>query len=107
MLGGGSHCHNGHMRFLTLFLLLVIFSAAAEIVYQGKVVRIVDGDTLVLLVDEKQHKIRLSDIDTPRAETALWHQGETGIIRPGLWQARSSSGSDGGPLWPNCRARIC
>ncbi len=71
MLGGGSHCHNGHMRFLTLFLLLVIFSAAAEIVYQGKVVRIVDGDTLVLLVDEKQHKIRLSDIDTPERKQSF------------------------------------
>jgi len=53
------------MRYLPLLLLLIIFSASAETVYQGKVVRIVDGDTLVLLVDEKQHKIRLSDIDTP------------------------------------------
>jgi endonuclease YncB( thermonuclease family) len=34
-------------------------------VYHGKVVRIVDGDTLTLIVDSKQHKIRLSDIDTP------------------------------------------
>ena len=54
------------MRYLALlFLLLITFPAAAETVYQGKVVRIVDGDTLVLLVVEKQHKIRLSDIDTP------------------------------------------
>ena len=53
------------MRYLPLLLFLVIFPAPAETVYQGKVVRIVDGDTLVLLVDEKQHKIRLSDIDTP------------------------------------------
>ena len=53
------------MRYLSLFLLLISFPTPAETVYQGKVVRIVDGDTLVLLVDEKQHKIRLSDIDTP------------------------------------------
>ena len=53
------------MRYLSLLLLLVSFSVPAETVHQGGVVRIVDGDTLVLLVDEKQHKIRLSDIDTP------------------------------------------
>lgn len=53
------------MRYLSLILLLVIFPVSAETIHQGKVVRIVDGDTLVLLVDEKQHKIRLSDIDTP------------------------------------------
>ena len=53
------------MRYLPLLLLLITFPAPAETVHEGKVVRIVDGDTLVLLVDEKQHKIRLSDIDTP------------------------------------------
>jgi endonuclease YncB( thermonuclease family) len=53
------------MRYLALFLILVSFLTSAETVHQGKVVRIVDGDTLVLLVDEKQFKIRLSDIDTP------------------------------------------
>ena len=53
------------MRYLPLLLLLITFPAPAETVHEGKVVRIVDGDTLVLLVDEKQNKIRLSDIDTP------------------------------------------
>jgi micrococcal nuclease len=53
------------MRYLSLFLLLISFTASAETVHQGKVVRIADGDTLTLLVDSKQHKIRLSDIDTP------------------------------------------
>ena len=47
---------------LALFLPILV---AASSIHEGKVVRIVDGDTLVLLVDEKQHKIRLSDIDTP------------------------------------------
>ncbi len=53
------------MRYLPLPLLLITFPAPAKTVHHGKVVRIVDGDTLVLLVDEKQKKIRLSDIDTP------------------------------------------
>ncbi len=46
-------------------MLLAILPASAETVYQGKVIKIADGDTLTLLVDSKQLKIRLSDIDTP------------------------------------------
>ena len=32
---------------------------------EGNVVGITDGDTLTLLVDRTQHKIRLAQIDTP------------------------------------------
>ena len=53
------------MRYPLLLLLLVTFSVPAEAVYYGKVVKIADGDTLTLLVDSEQLKIRLSDIDTP------------------------------------------
>ena len=53
------------MRYLTLLLLLVSFPTTAETVYHGKVVNIADGDTLTILVDNEQHKIRPSDIDTP------------------------------------------
>ena len=53
------------MRYLSLLLLLATFLASAETVYQGKVVKIADGETLTLLVDSQQHKIRLSDRDTP------------------------------------------
>ncbi len=45
--------------------LLLPILAVAEQVYEGQVVKIADGDTLTLLVDSKQLKIRLSDIDTP------------------------------------------
>jgi endonuclease YncB( thermonuclease family) len=50
---------------LLLILLLVPLSLFADTVHEGKVIRIVDADTLVLLVDQHQRKIRLSDIDTP------------------------------------------
>ena len=32
---------------------------------QGKVIGITDGDTLTILMDRKQYKIRLAEIDTP------------------------------------------
>ena len=59
------------MRYLPLLLVLVITPAPAEIVYHGKVVKIADGNTLTLLVDSKQHRIRLSDIDTPERKQPL------------------------------------
>jgi len=33
--------------------------------YTGKVISIADGDTIKILVDQTQHKIRLAEIDTP------------------------------------------
>ncbi len=50
----------------TVFLLLLVaaFPALSAPVQYGKVVKIADGDTLTILVDKQQHKIRLSDIDT-------------------------------------------
>ena len=50
----------------TLFvsiLLLSLNSLAEEL--SGKVVGVTDGDTLTLLVDQNQYKIRLAEIDTP------------------------------------------
>jgi len=48
-----------------VFFCLASFTGSAEIL-EGKVVRIVDGDTLVLLDANKvQHRVRLSGIDTP------------------------------------------
>ena len=54
----------GLIWWLLLLALFAVASAnAAE--YTGKVVAIADGDTLTLLVDHRQLKIRLAEIDTP------------------------------------------
>ena len=46
---------------------VLLFSplAAAAIDSTGKVVAIADGDTLTLLVDKTQHRIRIDGIDAP------------------------------------------
>jgi endonuclease YncB( thermonuclease family) len=46
---------------------VLLFSplAAAAVDLTGKVVAIADGDTLTLLVDEMQHRIRIDGIDAP------------------------------------------
>jgi len=50
-------------RAIFLWILLVL-PARADIL-TVKVVSIADGDTLTILVDQTQHKIRLHGIDTP------------------------------------------
>ena len=47
---------------LAMWVLATSLSAAT---LTGRVVKIADGDTLTILIGEKQEKIRLSDIDTP------------------------------------------
>ena len=48
-----------------LYSLLVVTCAHSAEVYTGKVVSIADGDTLTILVDNRQIKVRLASIDTP------------------------------------------
>ncbi len=57
------------MHYLVSLLLLAASLVSAETIHQGEVVKIADGDTLTLLVDNEQHKIRLSDIDTQKGNS--------------------------------------
>ena len=107
MLGGGFHCHTRHMRYLPLLLLLAGISVSAETIHQGKVVKIADGDTLTLLVDSEQLKIRLSDIDTPERKQPFGTKAKQALSEAGLWQAGPCSGSDSGPLRTDCGAGLC
>lgn len=47
------------------FVLLTLFFPALLIAWDGKVVSITDGDTIKVLKDGKQFKIRLASIDCP------------------------------------------
>ncbi len=54
-----------HVTSILFFALTFITSTAFPNELIGTVVGITDGDTLKLLVDRKQYKIRLAAIDTP------------------------------------------
>ena len=56
-------------RIITATLLSLVFCvfASAETL-TGKVVRIADGDTFTLLINKKQHRIRLHGIDAPETK---------------------------------------
>ena len=52
------------LRLFGLVMLLVGSSAGAETI-TGKVVKVADGDTITILVDREQVRVRLANIDTP------------------------------------------
>ena len=58
------------MRALLLLLVLAAPAAWAETLV-GKVVKVSDGDTLTLLVESKQVKVRLVEIDAPESKQAV------------------------------------
>ena len=54
------------MRHVTIFFLFLVSTSCIAETLEGKVVRIVDGDTLVVLDRiNAQHRVRLAGIDTP------------------------------------------
>jgi endonuclease YncB( thermonuclease family) len=60
------------MRFTLLFAILFTHCLAQAGTLTGRVVRITDGDTLVVLdANEAQHKIRLAGIDAPERGQAF------------------------------------
>jgi len=57
-------------RALLLLFVLAAPAAWAETLH-GKVVGVSDGDTLTLLIDRKQVKVRLTEIDAPEIKQAF------------------------------------
>ena len=52
-------------RIAAAIALWMALTPALAATLEGRVVKIADGDTLTMIVDGQQEKIRLSDIDTP------------------------------------------
>jgi endonuclease YncB( thermonuclease family) len=58
------------VRALLLFFVLAAPAAWGDTLY-GRVVKVSDGDTLTLLVEGKQLKVRLIEIDAPESKQAF------------------------------------
>lgn len=51
---------------IAVILFLLPFSTVADV--NGKVVRVLDGDTIDILKDNKSYRVRLADIDAPEKQ---------------------------------------
>jgi endonuclease YncB( thermonuclease family) len=58
-------------RLAPLPVLFSLFSALAHADFDGRVVKVHDGDTLTILVQEKQIRVRLDSIDAPELGQAF------------------------------------
>lgn len=66
---------------LIAIMLMLMSSAANSDTLTGHVVGITDGDTLTLLVDRQQYKIRISGIDAPERHQAWGDKSKANISR--------------------------
>ena len=77
------------LRLAAFILLLLTLPLAQAETLSGRVVRVTDGDTIVVLDASKvQHKIRLTGIDAPERGQALRYEVERAPVRSGCRQIR-------------------
>jgi endonuclease YncB( thermonuclease family) len=66
--------------FLILIIALSVSAGSAGPVYDGKVVGVSDGDTLIVLTPEKQQiKVRLAEIDAPEKSQAFGQRAKQSL----------------------------
>lgn len=53
------------MRFWVFLFSIIVASTAMAEVISGRVVGVADGDTITVLADNREHKVRLAGIDAP------------------------------------------
>ena len=74
-------------RLVVSLLLILIFPLAQADTLTGRVVRVTDGDTIVVLDASKvQHKIRLTGYRCPRTPPGLRHEVQGASVRSGRRQ---------------------
>jgi len=52
---------------------------SAKKVYEGKVVKVTDGDSINILIDETQFRIRLAEIDAPERGQPYWKKSREAL----------------------------
>lgn len=68
------------VRWLLSAWLLAAWSAYADS-FEGKVVHVTDGDTLTVLVQRKQIRVRLVEIDAPESKQHFGRRSQQSLRR--------------------------
>jgi endonuclease YncB( thermonuclease family) len=102
-------------RLLPILLALAAIASARAEILEGKVIRISDGDTLVVLdASRKQHKIRVSGIDAPEKAQAFGNRARQHLASMAFgkpvtveWRKRDKYGRIIGKVLANCDQPGC
>jgi endonuclease YncB( thermonuclease family) len=71
------------MRRILLCILGVIAPITALADFTGRVVKVADGDTITVLVDERQVRVRLESIDAPESKQAFGKRSQQSLAQAG------------------------
>jgi len=102
-------------RLLPILLALAATSPAKAEILEGKVIRISDGDTLVVLdANRKQHKIRVIGIDAPEKAQAFGNRARQHLASLAFgksvtveWRKHDKYGRIVGKVLANCDQPGC
>lgn len=74
------------MRIKNLKLILLLCLPLSLFAFPAKVIKISDGDTITVLSDKEQTKVRLYGIDAPEKKRGLWQSNDP--TPPWEWRKR-------------------
>lgn len=102
-------------RLLPILLALAATAPARAEILEGKVIRISDGDTLVVLdANRKQHKIRVVGIDAPETAQAFGNRARQNLASLAFgktvtieWQKQDKYGRIVGKVLADCDQPGC
>ena len=69
------------MRAVLLLVVLTVAPGAALADFTGRVVKVADGDTLTVLVNRKQIRVRLDGIDAPERGQAFGKRAQQSLAQ--------------------------
>jgi endonuclease YncB( thermonuclease family) len=94
-----------YTRQLLSVLFLASCSAHAD-TFEGAVVRVVDGDSLIILVDQQQIRVRLKEIDAPELKQPFGKHSLQSLMQicadktaRVLWTEKDRNGRTLGRVW--------
>jgi endonuclease YncB( thermonuclease family) len=70
-----------HVMRAVLLAILVLLSTYARADFTGRVVRISDGDTLTVMVEKRQVRVRLDSIDAPERRQAFGKRSQNSLAQ--------------------------
>jgi hypothetical protein len=87
-------------RSRLLVFLPLLFPALCLADFSGRVVRVVDGDTVQVLADGKMMKVRLNGIDAPESGQPFGQRSKQNLLKLAVPETDGGHSQQYRSLWP-------